>query len=187
MSYIGAGTNAGNPVLIATTTVSSAVSEVTFDGVFTGNTNHYKLICVDATIDDASASIRIIRRNGGSDDGTTLDYMGHRGNMQSGETTNEMTNQTSSYIDITADQTGTDATRHTNHVIIDYFPNVTHMPSDFMQSLTIGVGTWYDDAGDSWWHERMHQLVGSTTFDGVRIYSGSGNIAGGKFYIYAMV
>ena len=187
MSYFGRN-NASNPVLIATTTVSSAVASVTFDGVFKDYTNHYKLICVDATIDDASASIRIIRRNDGSDLTTTLDYMGHRGNMQSGEQTNVMVNQTvGGYIDITADQTGTDATRHTNHVIVDYFPNVAHIPSDFMQSLTVGAGTWYDDAGDTWWHERMHQLVGSTAFDGVKIYSGSGNIAGGKFYIYAMV
>lgn len=186
MGYYGKS-NAANPVLISAQELSGAVSAVIFDGVFNGETNHYKLVCVDMTSSDANTSIRIIRRNGGSDDGTLLDYMGHRGNMQSGDTTNEMTNQTSSYIDITADQTGTDATRHTNHVIIDYFPNVTHMPSDFMQSLTIGVGTWYDDAGDAWWHERMHQLVGSTTFDGVRIYGADGNIAGGKFYIYAMV
>ena len=187
MSYFGRN-NASNPVLIATTTVSSAVASVTFDGVFKDYTNHYKLICVDATIDDASASIRIIRRNDGSDVTTTLDYMGHRGNMQSGEQTNVMVNQTvGGYIDITADQTGTDATRHTNHVIVDYFPNVAHIPSDFMQSLTVGAGTWYDDAGDTWWHERMHQLVGSTAFDGVKIYSGSGNISGGKFYIYALV
>ena len=187
MSYIGKS-NAANPVLIATTTVSSAVSEVTFDKVFTGNTNHYKLMCVDMTIDDASSSVRIIRRNAGSDVTTTLDYQGHRGNMQSGETINVQTNQTTAgYQDITADQTGTDGTRHTNHVIIDYFPNVTNMPTDFAQSITVGAGGWYDDAGDTWWMERVQALIGTTSFDGCRIYAAAGNIAGGKFYIYAMV
>ena len=187
MGYIGTS-NAANPVLIATTTVSSDVASVTFDGVFNGETNHYKLICVDMTIDDANTSIRIERRNGGSDADATIDFQGHRGNMQSGEQTNVQTNQTQAgYIDITADQTGTDGTRHTNHVIVDYFPNVANNPSDLMQSLSVGAGTWYDDAGDTWWMERSHVFIGSTAFDGCRIYAADGNIAGGKFYIYAMV
>ena len=140
------------------------------------------------TIDDASTAIRIMRRNGGSDVTTTLDYMGHRGNMESGETVNVMTNETSGgYLDITADETGTDGTRHTNHVIVDYFPNVAKMPSTMMRSVTVAAGTNYDDAGDTWWHERAQSLVGTTSFDGVRIYAAAGNIAGGKFYIYAMV
>ena len=187
MSYIGTS-NAANPVLVATTTVSSATASVTFDGVFKDYTNHYKLICVDMTSDDANTSIRIMRRNAGSDVTTTLDFQGHRGNMQSGETINEMLNQTQDgYIDVTADQTGTDGTRHTNHVIIDYFPNVAKMPSTIMRALTVGAGTYYDDAGDTWWHERVQTLIGTTSFDGVRIHAGAGNIAGGKFYIYAMV
>ena len=187
MEYIGTS-NAANPVLVATTTVSSATASVTFDGVFKDYTNHYKLICVDMTSDDANTSIRIMRRNAGSDVTTTLDYMGHRGNMQGGEQINSMVNQTQDgYVDITADQTGTDGTRHTNHVIIDYFPNVGKMPSTIMRALTIGAGTYYDDAGDAWWHERVQTLIGTTSFDGVRIHGADGNIAGGKFYIYAMV
>ena len=187
MSYFGRN-NASNPVLIATTTVSSAVASVTFDGVFTGNTNHYKLIAVDMTIDDANTNIRVYRRNDGGDVSTTLDWQGHNGNMQCGETTNVMTNQTQAgYTDTIADQTGTDGTRHTNHFIIDYFPNVANNPSSFAQALTVGAGTWYDDAGDTWWHERVSSLIGSASFDGVRVACADGNIAGGKFYIYAMV
>ena len=187
MEYYGKS-NAANPVLVATTTVSSATASVTFDGVFKDYTNHYKLICVDMTSDDANTSIRIMRRNAGSDVTTTLDYMGHRGNMQGGEQINSMVNQTQDgYVDITADQTGTDGTRHTNHVIIDYFPNVAKMPSTIMRALTVGAGTYYDDAGDTWWHERVQTLIGTTSFDGVRIHGADGNIAGGKFYIYAMV
>ena len=73
MGYYGKS-NAANPALIAVNELSSAVSEVTFDGVFTGNTNHYKLVCVDMTSSDANTSIRVIRRNDGSDVTTTLDY-----------------------------------------------------------------------------------------------------------------
>ena len=187
MSYIGKS-NAANPTLIATTTVSSDVASVTFDGVFTGDTNHYRLIAVDMTIDDANTNIRIYRRNDGSDVTTELDWQGHNGNMQSGETTNVMTNQTQAgYTDVSSDQQGTDGTRHTNHFIIDYFPNVANNPASFAQATTVGAGTWYDDAGDTWWHERISTLVGSTSFDGVRVACADGNIAGGKFYIYAMV
>jgi hypothetical protein len=130
---IGTKTNGANPTLIAKTVLSSASSSVIFDRVFTTRFNHYKLICVDMTSDDANTSIRVIRRNVGSDVSTTLDYMGHRGNMESGETTNVMTNQT------------------------------------------------------GWWHERNHTLIGSTAFDGCKIYGADGNIAGGKFYIFGMV
>ena len=186
MGYIGKS-NAANPALIAATELSGAVSSVTFDGVFNGETNHYKLVCVDMTTDDANTAIRIMRRNNGSDVTTRLDYMGHRGNMQGGETINSLTGTSDGYVDITADQTGTDATRQTNHVIIDYFPNVAKMPSTIMRALTIGAGTYYDDAGDAWWHERVQTLIGTTSFDGVRIHGADGNIAGGKFYIYAMV
>mgnify|MGYP003150217717 CR=1 FL=1 len=187
MGYYGKS-NAANPVLISAQELSAATSAVIFDGVFNEETNHYKLVCVDMTLDDASTDIRIMRRNGGSDVTTTLDFQGHSGNMQSGETTNEMLDQTvGGYMDITSDETGTDGTRHTNHVIIDYFPNVAHLPTDMMQSLTIGVGAYYDDAGDAWWKEQTNVLVGSTSFDGCSISAGAGNIAGGKFYIYGMV
>jgi hypothetical protein len=186
MGYYGKS-NAANPALIAATELSSATSAVIFDGVFNGETNHYKLVCVDMTTDDANTAIRIMRRNNGSDASSTLYYMGHRGNMESGETINSLTGNAGGYVDITADLTGTDGTRHTNHVIIDYFPNVAKMPSTIMRSLTVGAGGFYDDAGDTWWHERAQALIGTTSFDGVRIFSADGNIAAGKFYIYAMV
>jgi len=186
MGYYGKS-NAANPALIAATELSSATSAVIFDGVFNGETNHYKLVCVDMTTDDANTAIRIMRRNNGSDASSTLYYMGHRGNMQGGETINSLTGNAGGYVDITADLTGTDATRQTNHVIVDYFPNVAKMPSTIMRALTMGVGAYYDDAGDAWWHERAQTLIGTTSFDGVRIHAADGNIAAGKFYIYAMV
>ena len=42
----------------------------------------------------------------------------------------------------------------------------------------MGVGAYYDDAGDAWWHERVQTLIGTTSFDGVRIHGADGTIAG---------
>ena len=75
MSYYGKGNN-GRPVLLRKYDVTSAVSEVTFDGVFKGDFDWHYLIGVDVTTDDASTAIRIMRRASGSDVTTTLDYMG---------------------------------------------------------------------------------------------------------------
>jgi len=185
MSYYGKGNN-GRPVLLRKYDVTSAVSEVTFDGVFKGDFDWHYLVGVDVATDDASTSIRIMRRASGSDVTTTLDYMGQRGSNTSANE-NTMTNQTvGGYFDITADETGTDATRQTNSWVISYIANPTHMPTDWGRILTSGVGTSYGSAGDDWWHERTHQLIGSTGFDGVRIHCASGNISNGTFFIYGM-
>ena len=185
MSYFGQGNN-GRPILLHRTDVTSAVSEVVIDNVFDTAFDWHYLVGVDVTIDDASVSIRIVRRASGSDVTTTLDYMGQRGSNNSANE-NTMTNQTvAGYFDTTADQTGTDATRQTNSWVISYIANPTHMPTDWGRILTSGVGTWYGSAGDDWWMERTHQLIGSTGFDGVRIYPASGNIAGGKFLVYGV-
>ena len=187
--YIGKG-NAGSPTLIARTDVGSAVSEVTFDGVFSESFDWHYLIGVDVTIAAASQAIRIVRRAGGSDVTTELDYMGHRGD-NSAAVENVMVNQTvAGYFDTTADKTGTDATRQTNSFIIAYIANPAHMPTDWGRILTSGSAGYYSGsgsaAGDDWWMERTHQLVGSTGFDGIRIYTSSGDIAGGKFLVYGM-
>ena len=112
--------------------------------------------------------------------------MGHRGSNTSAQE-NTMSNQTvAGYFDTTADQTGTDAARQTNSWVIAYIANPAHMPTDWGRILTSGAGTWYGSDGDDWWMERTHQLVGSTGFDGVRIYPASGNVSGGKFLVYGM-
>ena len=189
MGYMGKGTH-GAPVLIRKVELSAAASEVTLDNVFDKNFDWHYLVGVDVTIDAASQAIRIIRRAGGSDVSTTLDYMGYRGD-NSAAVENVMVNQTvAGYFDTTADKTGTDATRQTNSWIIAYIANPAHMPSDWGRVVTSGTAGYYSgsgsSAGDDWWMERTHQLVGSTGFDGVRIYSSSGNIAGGKFLVYGM-
>ena len=185
MSYFGKGNN-GRPILLHKTELSGSVSEVVIDNVFDTAFDWHYLVGVDVTIDAAAASIRIIRRKDGSDVTTTLDYMGHRGSNTSAQE-NTMSNQTvAGYFDTTADQTGTDATRQTNSWVIAYIANPAHMPTDWGRILTSGAGTWYGSDGDDWWMERTHQLVGSAGFDGVRIYSASGNVSGGKFLVYGM-
>ena len=185
MSYYGKGNN-GSPVLIHKTILSGAVSEVIIDNVFDTSFDWHYLVGVDVAIDDASTAIQVIRRKDGSDVDTTLDYMGMRGSNTSAHE-NIMTNQTvSGYFDTTADQTGTDATRQTNSWVIAYIANPAHMPTDWGRIVTSGVGTWYAGAGDDWWMERTHQLIGSTGFDGIRIYAYSGNVTAGKFLVYGV-
>jgi len=186
MSYIGRSNN-GSPVLLHKTILSGAVSEVAIDGVFDTSFDWHYLIGVDVTVSAADTAVRIIRRSGGSDVTTTLDYMGHYGD-NSAAVESALTNQTSAgYFEITADNTGTDATRHTNSFIIAYIANPVHMPTDWGRIMTSGsAGTGSASAGDDFWHERTHQLIGSTGFDGCRIYAASGNIAGGKFLVYGM-
>ena len=56
---IGTRTNAANPTLIAKTILTSASSAVIFDRVFMGNFNHFQLVCVNMTSDDANTAINI--------------------------------------------------------------------------------------------------------------------------------
>lgn len=189
MSYIGRSNN-GSPVLLHKTVLSGAASEVIIDGVFDKNFDWHYLVGVDVTIAAANQAIRIVRRSGGYDVTTTLDYMGHRGD-NSAAVENVMVNQTvAGYFDTTADKTGTDATRQTNSWIIAYIANPAHMPTDWGRIMTSGSAGYYSGsgsaAGDAWWMERTHQLIGSTGFDGIRIYTSSGDIAGGKFLVYGM-
>ena len=188
MSYIGTS-NAANPTLVAATTVSSATASVTFDRVFKGYTNHYKLIIVDLTVDNANCDVRTLRRLNGSDVTTEMDTMVQANEMQSSGANGDATNATTAGLNqFDRAETGTDSTRHTLSAIADYFPNVANMPSMIHQSLSIGAGSnslGSDD--DAWWFERANTLIGSTAFDGIRIHTSEGNIAGGKFYIYAMV
>ena len=188
MGYYGKS-NAANPVLVATTTVSSATASVTFDGVFKNYTNHYKLVIVDLTVDNADCDVRTYRRLNGSDVTSTMDTMGIANEMQSGGASGNFTNATTAGLNqFDRNETGSDSTRHTLSAIADYFPNVANMPSMFHQSISIGAGSnALGSADNAFWFERSNQLIGSTAFDGIRIHTSEGNIAGGKFYIYAMV
>ena len=78
MSYYGKGNN-GRPILLRKYDVTSAVSEVTFDGVFKGDFDWHYLIGVDVDVSSASVDLRAIRRANGSDVTSTLDVMSHKG------------------------------------------------------------------------------------------------------------
>ena len=188
MGYYGKS-NAANPVLIAKTELSGEVANVIFDGVFNGETTHYKLVIVGLQLADADTTVHFRRRANGSTlaDPNNMKFSGYKGNLEASETTLIETNGSGDYMMLDVEHIGTNVTRQALHGVIDIFPTVEHITTDFYQGVHTAAGVWYDDAGDTWWHERMHQLVGSTAFDGVKIYSGSGNISGGKFYIYAMV
>jgi len=188
MGYYGKS-NAANPALIAATEVSSATASVTFDKVFNGETNHYRLVIVDLTVDNADCDVRTYRRLNGSDVTSTMDTMGVANELQASGVSGNFTNATTAGLNqFDRNETGSDSTRHTLSAIADYFPNVANMPSMFHQSMSIGAGSnALGSADNAFWFERSNQLIGSTAFDGIRIHTSEGNIAGGKFYIYAMV
>ena len=186
---VGTKTNGANPTLIAKTVVSSATASVIFDRVFTNYHSHYKLIISDLTVDNADCDVRTYRRLNGSDVTSTMDTMGIANELQlSGASANFNNATTAGLNQFDRNETGSDSTRHTLSAISTYFPNVANMPSQFHQSISIGAGSnTIGSADNAIWMERSNQLIGSTTFDGIKVHTSEGNIAGGKFYIVGYV
>ena len=188
MGYYGKS-NAANPALIAATEVSSATASVTFDKVFNGETNHYRLVIVDLTVDNADCDVRTYRRLNGSDVTSTMHTMGIANELQASGASGNFTNATTAGLNqFDRNETGSDSTRHTLSAISTYFPNVANMPSQFHQSLSIGAGSnSIGSAGNGFWFERSNQLIGSTAYDGIKVHTSEGNISSGKFYIVGYV
>ena len=187
MSYYGKGNN-GRPILLRKYDVTSAVSEVTFDGVFKGDFDWHYLIGVDVDVSSASVDLRAIRRANGSDVTTTLDVMSQKGTDTDSGSDAVVSNDTEAgYFQISPDGTGTDNTRNSNTFIIAYVANPSHMPISWGRIRSLGTGlNGFQSNSAPWWYEKTQQLVGSTGFDGVRIYATSGNISNGTFFIYGM-
>ena len=99
-----------------------------------------------------------------------------------------VTNDTEAgYLQITPDGTGTDNTRNSNTFIIGYIANPSHMPTSWGRIRSMGTGlNGFQGNSAPFWYEKSDQLIGSTGFDGVRIYATSGNISDGTFFIYGM-
>ena len=189
MKYYGKS-NAANPVLIAKQELSGEVANVTFDGVFNGETTHYKLVIVGLQLADADTTCHFQRRaNGSTLQGTddNMKYSGFKGNLESGETTLIETNGSGNYWLSEVNHIGTNVTRQALHGIYDIFPTVELITTDFYQSVQTNAGVWYDDAGDVWQLERMGGVLTGQPYDGIILKPYTDNISAGKFYIYAMV
>ena len=194
MGYYGKS-NAANPVLIAKAELTGDVANVIFDGVFNGETTHYKLVIVGLQLDDADTTVHFRRRAVSTEDGSfytlsdpnNMKFGGFKGNLENGETTLIETNGSGDYMMLDVNHIGTNATRQALHGVIDIFPTVEHITSDFYQSVQVNAGVWYDDAGDAWMLERGGGVLTGVDYAGVAILPYVGNISAGKFYIYAMV
>jgi len=188
MGYYGKS-NAANPVLIAKAEPSGEVANVIFDGVFNGETTHYKLVIVGLQLADPDTTVHFRRRSGGSTlaDPNNMKFAGYKGNLESGETTLIETNGSADYMMLDVNHIGTNATRQALHGVIDIFPTVEHITTDFYQSVQINAGVWYDDAGDAWMLDRIGGVLTGFGYDGVALLPYTDNISAGKFYIYAMV
>lgn len=187
MGYYGKS-NAANPALIAATELTGDVASVIFDGVFNGETEHYKLIVVGAQIAHTNSRISFARRLDGSTLGGSNVMLGSGfwGNLQSGETTGVETNVSTAVFDFDVSKTGTNATRQALHAVQDIFPS-GKLPTDLQQNIHVSSGDYYDDAGDVFHLERGITMTTGVGYDGCIISAVAGNISAGKFYIYAMV
>ena len=189
MKYYGKN-NAANPVLIAKTELTGDVASIIFDGVFNGETTHYKLVIVGLQVDDAHTTVHFKRRSGGSTltDPNLMKWGAvNKSNLESGETTLVETNASGDYVMLESNHIGTSATRQALHGVYDIFPTVEHITTDFHQSVHVSAGVWYDDAGDVWVIDRMGGMFTGAGYDGIILVPYTDNISAGKFYIYAMV
>lgn len=188
MGYYGKS-NAANPTLIAKAELTGDVANVIFDGVFNGETTHYKLIIVGLQLDDADTTVHFRRRSGGAtlSDPNNMKFAGYKGNLQAGETTLIESNGSGDYNMMDVNHIGTNVTRQALHGVYDIFPTVEHITTDFYQSVQVNAGVWYDDAGDVWMLDRIGGVLTGVGYDGVALLPYAGNISAGKFYIYAMV
>ena len=188
MKYYGKS-NAANPVLIAKAELTGDVANVIFDGVFNGETTHYKLIIVGLQVDDADTTVHFRRRSGGSTlaDPNNMKFAGYKGNLESGETTFVESNGSADYNMLDVNHIGTNVTRQALHGVYDIFPTVEHITTDFYQSVQVNAGVWYDDADDAWMLDRIGGVLTGAGYDGIILTPNDGNISAGKFYIYAMV
>jgi len=180
MSYIGKS-NAGNPVLLAKDPISSAVSSITFDGVFDDDYTEYLVTLFNITVADASGrQVYWKWRNGGSDiTGTHYRaYMVLSPNSANGQIVSNPT--TSNYVPITDYSMGTDSTRESLNSLITLYPRSTGA------KFTINDSMFIADSSNAYSSEFIGMLDDATQVDGFQIYASSGNIAGGEVCVYGI-
>jgi len=178
--YIGAEQK-GNPVLLGKDPISSAVSSITFDGIFDDTFSEYWVTLYDVTMSTASGVQVFFKwRNGGSD--ITGTY--YRSYMSRGITVNDNSIvSNASYTDynaITDYSFGTDATREALNSVMYLFPRSANIKYNFNDSLFV------IDNSETYFNRFWGQLDDATKYDGFTIYASSGNIAGGEVCVYGV-
>jgi len=181
MSYIGKS-NAGNPILLAKDPIGSAVSSITFDGVFDNAYTEYLVTLFNMTVSSASGvQIYWKWRNSGSDiTGTHYRaYMVLSPNSANGQIVSNPT--TSNYVPITDYSMGTDSTREALNSLITIYPRSTG------PKFTVNDSMFVADSSNVYSSEFIGMLDDATQVDGFSIYASSGNIAtGGEVCVYGI-
>ena len=179
-AYIGAEQK-GNPVLLGKDPISSAVSSITFDGIFDDTFSEYWVTLYDITMSTASGVQVLFKwRNGGSDIAGTY-YASY---MARGITENVVSiTSNASFTDynaITNYDFGADATRDSLNTVMYLFPRSANIKYNFNDSLFV------IDNSETYFNRLWGQLDDATQMDGFSIYADSGNIASGEVCVYGV-
>jgi hypothetical protein len=179
-AYIGAE-QTGNPVLLGKDPISSAVSSITFDGIFDDTFSEYWVTLYDITMSTASGVQVLFKwRNGGSDiTGTYYASYMARGITENASSITSNASFTD-YNAITNYDFGADATRDSLNTVMYLFPRSANIKYNFNDSLFV------IDNSETYFNRLWGQLDTATQMDGFSIYADSGNIAGGEVCVYGV-
>jgi len=178
--YIGVE-NKGNPVLLGKDPISSAVSSITFDGIFDDTFSEYWVTLFNVTMSTASGVQVLFKwRNSGSDITGTY-YRNYRAiSMNSANTTTTANGSYTDYNAITDYDMGTDSTREALNSVMYLFPRSANIKYNFNDNLFVA------DSSNIYGSEFIGALDTATTMDGFSVYASSGNIAGGEVCVYGV-
>tara|TARA_R100000008_G_scaffold43629_1_gene25292 strand:+ start:1371 stop:1922 length:552 start_codon:yes stop_codon:yes gene_type:complete len=177
-NYLGVE-NKGNPVLLAKNPISSAVSSITFDGIFDDTYSEYWATLYDITVSAASGvQVYFKWRNSGSDITGTY-YRDQINSSMNSANSGQFSNATyTDYNAITDFSFGTDATREALNSIMYLFPRTANMKFAIHDNLFTA------DSSNTYMSYLFNVLDDTTKVDGFSIYPSSGNIASGEICIY---
>jgi len=177
--YIGVE-NKGNPIILAKDPISSAVSSITFDGIFDDTFSEYWVTLFDVTLDATSGQQVLFKwRNSGSDITGTY-YRNYRAISMNSANTNTASASYTDYNAITDYDMGTDSTREALNSVMYLFPRSANIKYNFNDSLFV------IDNSETYFNRLWGQLDDATQMDGFSIYADSGNIAGGEVCVYGV-
>jgi len=171
----------GNPVLLGKDPISSAVSSITFDGIFDDTFSEYWVTLYNVTMSTASGVQVLFKwRNGGSDIAGTYyaSYMA-RGITENASSITSNASFTD-YNAITNYDFGTDATRDSLNSVMYLFPRSANIKYNYSDSLFV------IDNDETYFNKLWGQLDTATQMDGFSIYASSGNIASGEVCVYGV-
>ena len=180
----------GDFVKLATTTVSSAVSSITFDGLFSSTYKKYKLIAT-GLVQAANNSYCYMRIRQSNNDVTASSYM-YIYQMKRVIHTNSETytalqgNNSISYIPLT-DTHSSNSSFSTNFDVDIYDPQ-----NSLYKVISFDSSSWYNhDGSTANYYFKSHDGHGTyrgntTAWSGVTIYPSSGNFSSGSLSLYGL-